>query len=150
MAAITFAERIQDDLALLVADQSLIDLSRQRDATATEDTSRTLRVCQMAAAKLEGILGDAGSYDDTDVTIGDLQMLDLGVRLALRYYASVYSLTLTAEKQGLVEGIMAEAEALAKSRRQANSTPVVSVADNDDLNARHDNSTWADDDDTDA
>ena len=53
MAAATFPERIQDDLAILIAGATVIDLSQQRTATATEDAAKTLRVCEMAAAKIE-------------------------------------------------------------------------------------------------
>lgn len=148
MAVATFPERIQDDLTLLVADKTLIDLSNQRDSDTNEDSARTLRVCQMAAANIERKLGDVGLYDDTDGTIGDLEALDLGVRLALYRYATSYTLKLTAAGQEVIGTVLEELEDLAKSRRQENSTPVIGIPDNDGLNARHSSSVWADDDDT--
>ena len=150
MAVATFAERIQDDLTVLIADQTLIDLSRQRDATATQDVPRTLRVSQMAASKVESVLGDVGSYDDTDGTIGDQQALDYGIRIALLYYSQMYTLTMTDAGQAMQGGVLEELENLAVQRRQTQGTPVVKNRDNDAFNARHDGPLWPDDDDTDA
>jgi len=142
MATATFAERIQDDLALLIADSTLIDLSRQRDATVTQDTDKTLRVCQMAASKVESVLGDAGSYDDADGTIGDQTFLDFGIRMALLYYSQIYTFTLTDKGVASMEFLMAEMESYAKGLRQEASTPVIDGPDNDKLNLRYPDSTW--------
>lgn len=147
MAAATFAERIALDLALLVADATIIDLSRQRDGTAGQLTTRTVRVTEMAAAKVESVLGDVGAYDDTISTQGDQAALDVGIRMALYYYSQIYTLTLTDAGVAALENLLEELDTLAKRRRQANATPVVDTLDNDAINARHDSSVWDDDDD---
>lgn len=150
MATATFAERIQDDLAVLIADKTLIDLSRQRDATATQETARTLRVCQMAAAKVESKLGDVGSFDDTDGTIGDQTALDFGVRVAMMLYSQMYSLTLTEAGRDTFVSVMTEIDAEADVRRQEAGTPVIKSRENTQFNARHTGDDFPDKDDSDA
>lgn len=141
MATATFAERIQDDLTVLIADATLIDLSRQRDATATQNTARTLRVAQMAAAKIESRLGAAGSYDDTDGTIGNQVFLDFGIRWALMLYSQMYSLALTDAGVVMINMLREEIEELRESLVQEADLGT-GIMDNDDLNARYPHSTW--------
>lgn len=147
MATATFAERIQDDLAVLISDPTMIDLSRQRNATATEDTTKTIRVAQMAAAKVESRLGSAGSYDDTDGTVGKQIFLDFGVRIALMRYSQVYSLVLTDAGRLYIGSVNQELEEYRMSLVQEASNPVVASHDNDEFNQRHDGPNWDDDDD---
>lgn len=142
MATATFAARIALDLAALVASATMIDLSRQRDATATENTARTTRVAQMAAAKVESRLGSAGSYDDTDGTIGDQIWLDLGVRIALLYYSQVYTFTLTEPGRAYVGMVLEELELYRQTLVQEALTSQVARVDNDTLNKRRNHSTW--------
>ncbi|MCZ7608501.1 MAG: hypothetical protein M5U25_21150 [Planctomycetota bacterium] len=142
MAACTFAERIALDLAVLVASASIIDLSRQRDATATENTARTTRVCQMAAAKVESRLGSAGSYDTVDGTIGEQIWLDFGVRLALLYYSQVYTFTLTEKGMSYVGAVREEIEEYRQTLVQETPRTVIQRMDNEALNKRRPHSTW--------
>lgn len=102
----TLASQIATDLAVLVASANIIDLSNQRDTDATEDTTRTARVCAMAAAKVQSYLGDV---DGTD-----LQAVDIGVRLAAVYYSASYPLLST--KQDVLSNIYAELAELRESR----------------------------------
>jgi len=118
MATATFAERISLDLAILISPSSLIDLTNQRDTDALVNTNLLDRTSQMAAAKIQSRLGDVGSYDDTDGTIGDQQALDLGIRLSLHYLTNVYTLTLTDAGQAAQRQLFEEIELLARSRRQ--------------------------------
>lgn len=148
MASITFAQRIQDDLQVLIASDTLIDLTNQRDTDSSEDTDISLRASQFAAAKIESILGSAGTYDDTDQTIGDQVMLDLGVRLAyerLRRMTGVWD----AEDEDVEKQIVEEAKDLNGARVQENALPVRKSKDNEELNKRYKSSEWPDDDDTD-
>lgn len=148
MASITFAQRIQDDLQVLIASNTLIDLTNQRDSDATEDTDISLRASQFAAAKIESILGSAGTYDDTDQTIGDQVMLDLGVRLAyerLRRMTGVWD----TEDEDVEKQIVEEAKDLNETRVQENALPVRKSKDNEELNKRYKSSEWPDDSDTD-
>jgi len=142
MATATFAARIALDLAVLLANQAMIDLSRQQDATATENTARTTRVSQMAAAKVESRLGSAGSYDDTDGTIGDQIWLDLGVRIALLYYSQVYTFTLTEPGRDYVGTVLDELELYRQTLVQEALVSQVAKVDNDTLNKRRNHSTW--------
>lgn len=142
MAACTFSARIALDLAALVASATMIDLSRQRDATATENTARTTRVAQMAAAKVESRLGSSGSYDDTDGTIGDQIWLDFGVRIAMLYYSQVYTFTLTDAGVGYVGAVLDELELYRKTMVQETARIVIQRMDNEALNKRRPHSTW--------
>jgi len=142
MASCTYAERIALDLAVLIASDSMIDLSRQRDATATENTVRTTRVCQMAAAKVESRLGSAGSYDDTDGTIGEQIWLDFGVRMALLYYSQVYTFTLTEKGMNYVGAVREEIEEYRQTLVQETPRTVIQRMDNEALNKRRPHSTW--------
>lgn len=142
MASATFAERIALDLAILVANSSMIDFSRQRDATATENTARTDRVSQLAAAKVESRLGSAGSYDDTDATIGNQIWLDFGTRIALLRYSQVYSLTLTDFGVGYIGSVHDELEEFRETLVQEAIKLTVGKVDNTALNKRRPNSTW--------
>lgn len=150
MATVTFPVKIGLDLVLLIADQTLIDMSRQRDSTATELASRTVRTTEHAAAKVQAKLGDVGSYDDTDQTLGDLAALDLGVRLALLRYSQVYTLTLTEDGRSYIGDIREELDEEADTRRQEAGTPVLKSRENTTFNLRHEGDDWPDKDDSDA
>lgn len=141
MAAISYAARIQLDFAVLIASATMVDLSRQRDATAGENTVKTTRVSQMAAAKVESRLGPAGQYDDTDGTIGDQIFLDLGLRLALLYYSQFYTLTLTDAGTAAIVSIRTELEEQRVSMVQE-AMLGTSVMDNTKLNDRYPHSKW--------
>ena len=142
MATVTFPVKIGLDLVLLVADKTLIDMSRQRDSTATELTTRTVRVTEIAAAVVEGKLGDVGSFDDTDQTVGDLSALDLGIRIALLRYSQFYTLTMTEAGVAFIGLWKSDLEDIAAQRRQEAMTPIVAKVDNDKLNLRKPHSTW--------
>lgn len=142
MAAITLAARIQVGFAQLISNPTLIDLSNQRDADLVENSVLTARVSEMAAAKVEGKLGDTGSYDDNDPLIGDLTALDLGIRIGLMMYSQMYTLTLTEAGIAFFQSVLVELEDLAAQRRQEATLPVIANLDNDALNARRSHSTW--------
>lgn len=150
MAACTFAQRVAVDLGVLLASATVIDLSRQRDTTTTENTARTTRVAQLSAAKIESRLGSAGSYDDTDGTIGDQKWLDLGIRLAMFYYSQVYSLVLTDAGTRYLSSVLEELELFSDVLRQEATLGVVAKVDNDGRDARYPHSTWGSTSDPDA
>ena len=150
MASVTFSAKIVLDLALLVADQTIIDLSRQRDSTAGQLTTRTVRVSEHAAAAVEAKLGTVGAFDDTDQAIGDLAALDIGTRLALLRYSQVYPLTFTDAGTAMISEIKTELEDLAASRRQEQGTPVLKSRENTLFNTRHAGDDWPDKNDSDA
>ena len=132
MATITFAARIAQDLRILVASAAVIDGTNQRGAGTTEVTAISDRIGVMAAAKIESILGDCGDFDDAATSVtGDLEALDLGVRLAQVRMNNVYSGVLLEDGTMYEKDILEEAKSLAMSRRQEASEPVT-VEDSDD------------------
>ncbi len=132
MATITFAARIAQDLRILVASAAVIDGTNQRGSGTTEVTATSDRIAVMAAAKVESILGDCGDFDDAATSVaGDLEALDIGVRLAQVRMNNVYPGTLGEAGTMYEKDILAEAHALADSRRQEATEPVV-VEDSDD------------------
>ena len=142
MATATFAARLNLDLTILIADQAMIDMSRQQSTTATQDATKTTRVCQMAAAKVESRLGAAGSYDDTDGLIGNQIFLDFGIRIALMYYSQIYTFTLKDAGVDYLSSVMDELEEYRATLVQEAVKTVVARQDNDVLNKRRNHSTW--------
>lgn len=116
MAVCTFGARLVVDFAVIIADATIIDASRQRVTTATQDSARTARVCTVAAKKVESVLGSVGSYDDADATVGDQDALELGIRVALHLYLHAYSLIQTSETNTLWQDLMKELKELAEKR----------------------------------
>ena len=116
MAVCTFAARLVIDVSLVLAAETVIDLSRQRDVTATHNTAFTTRVCKMAANKVEAILGDVGSYDDSDITVGDQDALELGLRLAILFYSNTFTLMQTPDNREALRELIDEIKELAAVR----------------------------------
>lgn len=137
MAVVTFAERIALDLALLIADITIRELSKQRGDPTSEDTSKTTRVSQMAASRVTRRLGDSGSYDDTDATIGDQTFLEFGMRYAIVLYSSTYSFRFSDAARETEKELKLEIEEYRMTLTLEASTPVVKTRDNDDLNRRY-------------
>lgn len=135
MASVTYAERIALDMALVIASETIEDFSRQRDPTNSENTTRTTRVAQMAASKIESRLGSAGLYDDTDATIGNQIFLEFGIRYAILLYSSIYSFVFSSAAGDTLTALKAEIEEYRATLIVAASTPVIGIRDNDDLNA---------------
>lgn len=132
----TLAVTIQTKLAAVVASTHLIDLSRQRDTVNTdEDTARTLAVAEMAAADVEGYLGD-------NLTDADTQAVSLGTRLALIQYASVYTLKLTDAGVIYIGEARRELERLADRRSREEADPVQTDLDYTDLDKRFPATEW--------
>lgn len=82
MATCTLAARIAIDLRLLTATQRVINASGGPGEGTSEVTTRTAAHARMAAGKVQSVLGDVGSYDDTDGTIGDQEALQWACRWA--------------------------------------------------------------------
>lgn len=134
MASCTFGARIAVDLAIIIASPTVIDASRQRVTTATEDTTRTARVCVLAAKKVESVLGSVGLYDDADATIGDQDALEIGIRIATHLYLYQHSLIQTPATLELWRGLLSELRELA-DKRCAEVTPQYGQPDNTELDA---------------
>lgn len=126
MATITFAARIAQDLRILVSSPAVIDGTNQRDADTSENTTLSDRIAVMAAAKVESVLGDCGDFDDAATsTSGDIEALDIGVRLAQVRMNSTYSGVLGEQGRNAIKEIEQELKDLAVARRQEEAVPVV-------------------------
>lgn len=87
---VTLAAKIQQRLADVVADQSIIDMSRQREAFNSADlerTDRTTAVCILVADEVKEALGDVDGADGGAVSIG--------TKMALVQYSAIFSGKLT-------------------------------------------------------
>lgn len=128
MATCTFAARLVIDLAVIVASPTIIDASRQRVTTATEDSARTARVCSLAAGLVEGVLGSVGTYDDTLATTGDQTALEIALRIALHLYLHNYSLIQTGETDVMYQNLLLELNLL-NDRRSSAVSPQLGTLD---------------------
>lgn len=141
MATCTFPVAIATYYRIVVASAHVISGSRQRSATATEDTAHTNAVANLVAAKVESILGPVGSFDDADISIGDTEALDIALRLMPIYVFNTFSLTKKGDAQTSFELLIEELENLNTSRSQEVG-PVVKSPDNTRLNNQFKSSTW--------
>jgi len=91
----------------------------------------------MAAAKIESRLGSAGSYDDTDATIGNQIFLEFGIRYAILLYSSIYTLMFNDSAKTTLDDLKAEIEQYRQTLVTNASTPIVVTRDNDKLNAQY-------------
>lgn len=146
--SISLADRTVLDLIELVADNTLVDLSRQRAVGDTKEWNRLNRVCVLAAARVESILGSAGSYTTHDLTVGDLTFLDFSTRWAILSFSNVYTLTMSDKGTDGMESLRVELQQYARGLRQEASSPVIVERDNDKRNARYPDSTWDSNTDT--
>lgn len=101
--------QIETYLRAIIADDTLEDLSKQREAGA-EDTSKTTTVCLLAASDVESYLG---AVADTDYVA-----IKIGVQLALYHYQSTYTSMAMDKSEVKLNSIYRILERLAESRRQ--------------------------------
>jgi len=101
--------QIETYLRAIIADDTLEDLSKQREV-GTEDTSKTTTVCLIAAADVESYLGDVS---DTDYIA-----IKLGVQLALYHYQSTFTSMALDKSEAKLDRIYKALERLAEARRQ--------------------------------
>lgn len=131
----TLAAQIETEIQVMIADKTLIDLSRQRSSTATLNAARLTKMCEMVAAKVQAFVGVISTYDSANND--HVEACDMGTRLLLLRMRQVYPGTLTPEGAGYIGDVMAEL-ADARTRRQDESTDNVRYHSNDvsDLDAR--------------
>lgn len=131
----TLAAQIETEIQVLVADKTLIDLTRQRSSTTTLNTTRLTKMCEMTAARVQAYLGVISTYDSTNND--HVEACDLGTRLLLLRIRQVYPGTMTAEGVAYIGDVMAELNE-ARQRRQDESTSNVRYYSNDvsDLDSR--------------
>lgn len=121
---------ISTQLQVVVASGTVIDLTNQRDADSSVDSTLLLAVSKQAGDKVRRHLGD--------VTDTDYDAIDFGVRLALLDLATFWSLTLTDGGLAYVSGVMTEMREEAQARRQANQVMQLSLEDLTDEDDRYD------------
>lgn len=133
MSAITESLRdaIVVDLQLLVASGHLVDLSNQRDADATLDTTVLNAAALKAATIVQRYLGRTADDDDPDA-------VEFGTRMTLLLLQTTYSIKLTDIGAAFVGGIYRELREEAKRRVQGIDTvELTSTADEfDSLDAK--------------
>lgn len=118
MAAITFAQRIAQDLRILIAAATIVDNTNQRGVGTTEVTAITDRAALLAAARVESELGPVGAFDDAAAsTTGDLAALDIGVRLAKLRLDNVYTAILSPDGREYEKDVLKDLKELAAGRR---------------------------------
>jgi shikimate kinase len=118
MAAITFAQRIAQDLRILIAAATIVDETNQRGAGTSEVTAITDRAALLAAARVQSELGDVGAFDDAAAsTAGDLAALDIGIRLAKLRLDNVYTAILSPDGREYEKDVIRDLKELAAARR---------------------------------
>ena len=131
--------QIETYLRAIIADDTLEDLSKQRE-TGAEDTTKTTTVCLLAAADIESYLGD--------VTDTDYIAIKLGVQLALYHYQSTFTSMAMDKSEAKLNSIYSALARLAEARRQeadiGTATP-----DFINLDKKYNITNWDDPDDDD-
>ena len=141
MAAINLEDKLVIEYRLLVSTQRVEDLSDPQDETSGENTDRTEAFARMAGAKIRSKF-DVGLYDDTDHTIGDLAIVDLGVRWMHLTARGVFQLIEADQEERFRAALIEEMDDLVEARIREGSTPVSKAPDNTTLNNRYKSSTW--------
>lgn len=128
----TLAAQILTDIQVVVASAHLVDLSNQRDADVSVDTTLLTKVCNYAAAKVQSYLGT--SVDGTDLTA-----VDIGVRWATLLLKGSFSLIGGVNNSDTRDALIAELKEYRAVLVIEASTPVVGIRDNDELNLPYTN-----------
>lgn len=119
----SLAAAIEVKLRLVLDGQTIIDLSRNRDTTATENTARTAAVALMAADDVQAVLGD-------EVDGNDYPAVALATRLAALHWSQLYNMVLTPEGLAWLQGVENKLEVL-RSRRMRAAVGPTEPAEND-------------------
>lgn len=138
MSALTdLAGEIQTQLQLLVASNTVIDLTNQRDSDGSVDSTNLAAVCNHAARGVQRKLGRTVDDSDNDA-------VDFGVRIALLLMVTMFSCTLTQDGAAYTAGVYSELAEEAKARRQALDGFELTEDDEDfsDEDARWPEETW--------
>lgn len=115
----------------------MIDVSRVRGTETTENTTRTTAVAELAAAEVEGYLGDS-------LTDADAQALNYGTQLAALHYTTTWGLALAEGGQAAIDRVHARLSDLAE-RRNGSFEMDVTDYDHSALDKRYPQSTWTED-----
>jgi hypothetical protein len=98
MAAILLEQRAVIDLQVLLAAETVTDITRQRDTNATTpDLTALNAACRLAGGQVRAVYGNPTDYDDTDPNIGDQFLLGTCIQIAKLYLSNDFSMTLTLE-----------------------------------------------------
>lgn len=137
----TLESAVETRLRLMVAPQTLIDWTRQRDDTATENTSITTAAVEMACSEVKSILGNTVDSDDA-------KAVGFGAALCVLRLSNWWNVAFTAGVAEPLRQIRRDMEREAEARRQATS-PQLRTPDTNfiqDLDAQYPSSQWADGD----
>lgn len=134
----TLAESIATAIRTLVASGTIVDLTNQRNASATtEQTAVTVQAAEFAAAEVQEALGSG--IDGTDT-----MAVRCGVGLALMDLNSSYALILTPQGSSVAASARDMLETVRQRRVAAASDPVLAEADFTDIRARWPEAAWDD------
>lgn len=123
MTALTdLSDEIEAQLIILVADETIIDLTNQRDDDGSVNAIFLTATANHGARAVQRKLGKTVDNTDNDA-------VDFGVRIALLRMASVYSLTLTDDGLAYAAGVMRELDDEAEARRQGIQSLELSLED---------------------
>jgi len=136
MSALTdLASAISTQLQIVVAVNTVVDLTNQRDADGTVDTAVLTGVSNQAARKVQRKLGRTVDNTDDDA-------VDFGVRYALLDLVTFWSATLTDSGLAYMAGVDRDITEEATARRQANSVQQLGLEDFLDEDLRWPKDTW--------
>lgn len=131
MTALTdLATEIQTQMEALVASETIIDLTNQRDSDSAKNDTILLAAANQAAREVQRYLGRTVDNTDNDA-------VDFGVRIALFRLSSVYSMTLHEGGIAYVAGVQREMEREAEARRQGIQDITLAEEDFTDLDTRY-------------
>lgn len=123
MTALTdLATEIVVQLELLVASETVIDITNQRDDDSAKDSTILNAMGNHAARAVQRKLGRTVDNDDNDA-------VDFGVRIALLRGVAFYSATLTQEGMAYTAGVIREMDDEARARRQGIQSLELSLED---------------------
>lgn len=118
-----------------MSSETLLDLSRQRDATATEDTTRTTVAAEHAADEVRMYLGS--SVDSTDATA-----VALGSKLAYFQYKTVWTGRVDLDDVTFLSTIRTELKQEAERRVLEEDLPYLGDVDHSAIDARYPSTDW--------
>lgn len=131
----SLATAIATRLQVVIASKTVIDLTNQRDADSSVDSTLLAAVAEESAKAVRRQLGQ--SVDDTDD-----DAVDFGVRIAVLRLTVDYSLTMTQDGATYTAGVYSEMRREAEARRQAQTSLDIAEEDYSTHDARFNAETW--------
>ena len=123
MTALTdLSDEIEAQLIILVADETIIDLTNQRDDDGAVNPTFLTATANHGARAVQRLLGRTVDNTDNDA-------VDFGVRMALLRMASLFSLTLSDDGLAYTAGVLSELKEERRARQQSIQSIELSLED---------------------